>query len=710
MNGTELAVKLLGPLGWVEPEHGRFLIQDSNWDEGDSTLMTRYVCVGFVSYKLAAVTLHSSDGSEREWNDTAGVIILHTLEEGIARGAAVDVGHSFTASVDSDGKAWSGAAALIRQSFPADQTSLSILNALTTAGVIEWSTRGRELLVYSPGHGVDRGTGADRFYVGRYATEFPVSTSIADAATVAIVRGDDGTAHEFAGADTLGLGRLERANGASGTTDSATLTVLGQLAAAQGGEKQMYTVTENTGAMDAIAGIDYSCGDYVMVWSRTGKPTRMRVSEIQVRRGSDHTTSVDIILEDRLTDLTARLAKRAASLGASLTGSGMLKGSGGIGGGGGLMTGTIDAGHIGFGPARVLMGGSLTEPLGRLASYQPYANDVVVVGSVAGANTILGRLVDSDSPVPVGSGELLELGEGWEAYDVGRYGEPSIRRMSSDWVILSGVLRRRGVAGTTMVLRVQPVYVPARPKTQFQATVGDTTNGAAQSSSGFRLELDTTGALTLLCGGYAGSADPADAGDLIVSLNSVWYNISTSITMFAGSTIAGFGTDPNGTSWTFGSVQSLATIPEGKRPDRARTIPAMTPGYFNAWNPGQVISPAYGVVGSTNGDTTSIEGGFWQTADGAQQYEWTDVDLINGFTHDPNQHVQYAKAGGIGMLRGIHESGVSGQSMGQLPPGMRPSSEIITRQNIRLTAGGNLISAGYISTGRWFDLMWVIGR
>jgi len=665
-DGTELAVEVWNGSVWAEPaEMSRFTVTERSYDLSDPTLATNFTCVDWGSFRLAKALLSAQEA--REFNGTPGLILRTLITEARTRGWTSDLTFTFTDTKDSAGANWPKP---INIDIAADTSILDTLGVLRDGGYIDWTVRGHQLYVTAK----ETSGARHKFTIGSHRKTQPERTSINDYATAVVLKGDDGREVRKTGNTGLGLGTLERAANASGVRDTATLDLLASAELAAGAPKTELTVTEDSANPGPMPLRDYLAGDYVWV-RRNGTPEEVRVSGVQVRRAVDSTVSLDVMLMDRLSDNAARLAKKAKSLG-NVAGNGRAKTSGG---GGGTGTsgryGTVDPSYVRDSGHPVLVdfgGAELEGPFSFLSSYRPGGGDrVMVVGS-----TVLGRVTtgpgapgDPSIP-PSGSVEVLEPGPRWQNHDAARFGDLRITKTSSDWVVLSGVLKRTsGTSSTNEVVAYIPsAYRPQRNLLKISAAYED-------GSSRVELTLNmTTGALTI----PSGYSRP-------ISLAWAW-NIRTDGYMPAESGITFGGVDIHGTAFMIARTETgtgdyTRMIPEGYRPARVTTL-GLTPGQSAFVRP-------------TGEATASRDMGpysdyrFWQVA-GTTAYEWEQLNPINGYSHHPDEPLEFTRTpAGIVMLRGLNGGGgISGQTVAFLPEGYRPSYEIILPNGIRITPGG----------------------
>lgn len=678
-DGEELALEIWDGSRWTEPEAGRFSVLGRSLDELDPTRATATDVVEYVSFRLAGALL-ATQGGDRTYTDvTPGWMLDGILDEAQARGAAEGVVWSFTATHDSTGAPW---AKTLTMDLPADQPATETLAVLVAGGFIDWTTRGRELVVYArESAGVKRG-----FTIGKMALERPVRTSLAGVATDVILRLEDGRSIRKSGNGGLGLGVLERSISASGVTDQGTLDLLAAAELAGAAPKTELTISETAKTLDRVPLVHYDLGDWVLV-RRAGSIEEVRVSSVQLRRGTDAVLTVDIGLMDRLADTASKLAKRAKSLG-NIGGNGRFKSSGG-GGGVSVRYGTVHPGYINYSgsPARVSFNGGTTfsDPLDFISEHPPFAGDrVAVVG-----NLIVGRIAAEPGEVP-GSLELLQPGPGWRELDPARYGPLSIRRTGSEWVFLNGVLERDpSYAGPDpqIAAYIPGAYRPARATSTMQF-LSRRENG---------VHVGTT--LTLSSGELRSQSSTADT----MSISGIAWNTQThSLWNIANNTRG--GVDVEGTAFFIqppGNVYGSAQLPSDE------LAPARLQGFQVAYQWHATLNPVNRTLNATFGGSApgnmAWELLHWQTH-GSSDYAFAPLTPINGYTWNPADPFEYGKTpSGIVRLRGRPGGGgVAGATAAILPPGYRPSYEVMLPNGLRITPSGavsNVSTTGNGGTG-----------
>lgn len=661
-DSEELQVVLFDPKTstWNEPDFGRYTVLGASRDDTDPTITSDVELVELVSHRLSGASLATME--DRTFTDvTPGWLLGTILTEARTRGAADGITWTFTATHDSDRVAWPKK---LTMDLPPGQTALQTLGVLFDLGLISWVARGRELIV----RGSQTAGTRHPFVVGRDAKERPVRTSRRDVVTAVTVAMDDGKFIRRTGNTGLGMGQIERHVRASGVTDEATAELIAAHALAEGAPRTELTVTEYAGRMERVPFVDFRLGDWVWVM-RNGAAEQVRVSSVQLRRDGENVLHVDLGLKDVIAERSNNLAKRVASIPAT-GGNGRFKGSGGGGGGGvSIRRGIVDPAYRnGSGsPARVSFDGGATfsDPLDFIAEHPPYANGrVAVVGDL-----IVGRVAAEPGEVP-GSVEYLEPGPGWREVDPARYGPLSIRVTGSQWVVLNGMLEPiPGYTGPNpdVMMWIPGAYLPQRPSSFWMSMASET--GA------FDLALvdPQTGAVTA----YATSG--------VWSVSGLAYNKQVSDLWNVGNDTRG-GVDSEGVVFLIGGTSPSRndfTAPAAIRPGRTWSYPF--------WSG----SSTYGRYITTSGSMSfnnmqqSFDDIFW-TLEGGSAPESQLASPINGYTWLASQPVRFFKtASGIVRIHGLTGGGgVRGQTAFILPPGYRPSHEILAPNGLRITPSG----------------------
>ncbi|WP_314647609.1 hypothetical protein [uncultured Microbacterium sp.] len=659
--GEELALEIWDGTKWTEGEQSRFTSLGLSLDELDPTMATQLDVVEYVSFRLSKA-LHDVQ-SDRTFTDVTPGYIVHTLlTEAKSRGAVEGVTWTFTATHDSTGAAWPKAVTI---DLPPDQSALDTLGVLVDTGHIDWTTRGRELVLYLKENAGRR----HPFTVGKRALERPFRSSLTDAATAVTVRLDDGKFIRKAGNTSIGLGVLERAISASGVTDDATANVLLDAELAAGAPKSELTISENAETLDRVPLVNYDLGDWVWV-RRGGAGENVRVSGVQVRKTKGESPTIDIILMDKIADNAARLAKAAKAMG-RVGGNGRFKGSGGGGGGGvSVRYGTVHPAYISYSgsPARVSFdnGATYSDPLDFISEHPPFAGDrVAVVG-----NLIVGRIAAEPGEVP-GSIEILEPAAGWREYDPARYGPFSIRKTASEWVILNGVLERDPAVPLTderIAVYIPGAYRPAR--------------SGANSWSSYRDEksLIPYGAIFTTT---TGAIRNVDGSINTISLSGLAWNTQTH-SLWNVNNLARGGVGSEGTAFFIGSATSgNVTLPS------TELAPSRTQGFHLGSSVHGTLDASTRLLSVNATSTPHWDSIHWQP-NSSKQYEYKPLTPMNGYTWNPADPFEYARTpSGIVRLRGRPGGGgVTGATAAILPPGYRPSYEVILPNGLRITPSG----------------------
>lgn len=682
--GTELAVELFVDGAWIEPEMARFIVTETDTDEALAKPVVGVTAVQYHAYFLSKARMAAQTGAARLFKGTAGTLLrTGVMAEPQARGWAPEMTFAFTPETDSSGRAWAGEAADFEYEVPADQTSLATLDAVTEQGVIRWTAQGRELLVYSR---AAREVTRPHTFIGRRRKELQVRESIADAVTHMTVRDDDGVERviKTGGASGLNLGTLEGAVAASGAKRDAEFSLVGQAALASGSLQTEFTVTEDVAALDSTPFVHYQLGDTVQLRRWGGAIEPVRVTGVQLRKSTDASVSLDLLLQDRIASLDDRLAKRAASLGISVGGNGRAAiRSGGAGGGGSSVRyGTVAAGYTaGSGnPAWVVFTPG-AEPEGPFPLWQR-ANPIGSGDYVAVVDGhISDRILQGDATPPDGTTEPLApfgaVGEFWVGADDRRYGPLSIHRTDADWVQTTGVLK----ATVSIPAGTPIVHIPVAHQPEHTLPL----------STSYRFDAAT---------GNIVARNAISAGQQ-VNLSGFFWNIQRDNLMlrFAGADLATIGgVDKFGMAFTWDYFFADAVVggtllvrrsivPSEHRPPIGRNLKAV----------GSVVASVdaeyVNLVGDRSSSTVrNSEGYWWPTPDYAS--EWVTMTPINGYTRHPEDPFQATlDPSGRVWLRGRNNGGgVNNQSVFILPEHMRPQYEV-TVAGTTITPSGAVFGA-----------------
>ncbi|MDJ0338269.1 hypothetical protein [Cryobacterium sp. PH31-O1] len=694
----EFAVELWDGASWTEPANCRYIADKTSYDALDVAGIVQVTGINAVSWLLAKSNLASVTGGPRRWTDTVGLIILSLVDEAQARGALAAIEYSFDSLNDSAGEPWN-AAGRVDLEFQAGQSTWQIIQAMADQNVIEFQTNGRTLHIFNPGTGDDRSTaGSGQARLGITSTSIPVSTSIGTLSTHVTVRGD-----EFAwvfpvdGATPTGYGRLESTLEAGGVIDGTTAGIFAAPATkTHGAPRSQYVVTEALAAAVShpLVPGGYQLGDWVSVRRASGFE-KMRVMALQIRHDGV-TATADITLADRLETLEARLAKRSAGLGGALGGNGRFSGhgGGGSGGGSGVFVTIADEYHIGA-LVKVILDGSL-EPTAEgwkyLDSYRPVKGERVfaVPGPGPGGYVIVGRAIGAEYTAP-GNAEIGELAPTWQTYMPDRYGDVTVVKTETEWVLSSG-----------MVIAPGKTEAGIDPETGEEIPADDGRT-VMQLAGIYRPVMDVeVGWFTIDTDGYVRLNFTTSKGR-VISLASIIFNASkTGLTPYGFDRRAAWGVDALGIAYGLGATSSDS---------RSFGVPAaLVPEIFT-----RIHSVTIDTAGIGLRDNTGYSSGYrydglrWVTAAKAGDFTWSTLDLINGFVHDDPASedddgkgpVEYVlRTDGTVLLRG-GALGIAAPELvvGILPEGFRPTFEW-DAGNYSIRANGEIVSSiGSVSFG-----------
>ncbi len=311
---------------WVAPRDNLFIAFEDSGDTADLTGAVSFVAHGYVPWLSTRNLLQwastAKDG-ERSWtNASAGGFLTTFVSEGKARGWGPSVTTDFSATLDSNGAAWT-ADDKITQAYRLDTPMSQVLDSLSKQGMCEWWTEGMLLRL------VRAGTGSDKTNVrlgGPGFTRTPLKSSFADVFTHLNVQSDKFAqvlSLANAGADTQ-FGRLEASMTVSGIADPAAATRLAQPALTGGrAVKREQSYDWTAAGQTPRPWADFNIGDLVTVRDRASW-SQQRVVGIVVSKGADGVVTVRAVTGSKLQTLNAKLIERsgAAMVGTIIGGSG----------------------------------------------------------------------------------------------------------------------------------------------------------------------------------------------------------------------------------------------------------------------------------------------------------------------------------------------------------------------------------------------------
>lgn len=315
---------------WTEPRNGRFVITDDNTDVANINGIVTFNGVGLVQWLLAHTHLHwssSARNGERQWTkQNAGYILVGMILEAHNQGWAPYVTCDFTQTHDSNGVAWSTAAAdLISPAYPLLMPLSEVLSGLVADGMCEAATDGTVLHLYVPATGTDHATGSKPVMLGPGATAAPVKSNFNDVFTDLTVVPEKARNWVYLtnpGANST-FGRLEATMTQSGVKDAVTATKLAQATLTLGKtSKREGQLTYEAQKAKWLPWIHYQNGDMVKAKLRGGwEPLRV----VQLVITKKDTVTVTTVLSHRFRSLLSKVSNRTgkSSIGKITGGSGV---------------------------------------------------------------------------------------------------------------------------------------------------------------------------------------------------------------------------------------------------------------------------------------------------------------------------------------------------------------------------------------------------
>lgn len=262
------------------------------------------------------------DGKRPFYQASPGEIMRTLLLEAQDRGAAagIEVG-DFNASRDSAGNAWPKVATIY---YGPGLPIGSVLENLVEQGMCDYRMNGRTLELYAPETtlGRDQTTGSDPVRIHGSVTEAPVTYTLEDLTTSALLIGEEGFELEVANPSApRDYGELEVTIEQGGVNSEGTARTMID-AELQRGSREIREITRSQNAANVkhLPYRDYRVGDYVQAYDN-GRWERYRVREIQLVKDGDG-WAIHTVLNDRLQELLLKLAKRTNGIVNGTKGSG----------------------------------------------------------------------------------------------------------------------------------------------------------------------------------------------------------------------------------------------------------------------------------------------------------------------------------------------------------------------------------------------------
>lgn len=302
---------------WTEPRNGRYLLltdgRDPVKDDAYSLECPSYIFR--LTKALVPFTGLDSNGNRVFTTATPGKILNDLFTEAQARGAMAGITWTFTATNDSAGTAWPVATQQTIGYTPGTDF-YQVLTGLADAGLVDFSTNGREIQVYVlestavGALGIDRTVAANAVTLrdGRDLVEAPFRRTWQGLADTAYVQGDGTSTLIRTNAGAIKpWGRQETYVTAGGVTDTGTLTTVGDGALSQTDDvrvERTYGLVFTASSYQPFG--DYGVGEWVFGTTDGDLPVRQRVRSITLTRDGDGNAAGNTVLNDRFVEADIR--------------------------------------------------------------------------------------------------------------------------------------------------------------------------------------------------------------------------------------------------------------------------------------------------------------------------------------------------------------------------------------------------------------------
>lgn len=312
----EVAIQVWNGSKWIEPVNARYMRVEASTDKasGDASMID-YTLVSYgklldsvlvVPAKFGKAEHYDKDGKREFLSATAGQIINAIFSEarGLVEGLVPGLEQGFSPTADADGAKW----AKHRTLYLEPGTSvLTVLDSLSSRGLIEWRMNGRRLEVANPGSWSMK-TGVE--LVREEGSEVPMRSTLGGLLHTAFLLGDGGETWRVdnPGAPTP-WGKTMKVLTQGGVKDEQTAKAMIQ-AELDAGSRERFEYTWQT-QVDNLAWIPLihvSAGDWVK-FRGPGEVLDVRIFQI-VLSVDGEVTKVAFTLNDRFEDAQVRAAKR----------------------------------------------------------------------------------------------------------------------------------------------------------------------------------------------------------------------------------------------------------------------------------------------------------------------------------------------------------------------------------------------------------------
>ena len=335
LENQSTSVEMLPDGGWLEVPSLRTIALTDDGDDKDPAGVQSLAAVWIFQFFLTKLQVFDPpdldslvDGKRMFNSSTPGAILQTLFDEGLLAGWGNDpawtspLDYDFTSTHDSAGVPWPQQLSI---GYEPGLDLWTLISNLADQDLLSMGSTGRTLHLWAADRGTDRSVGNTPVQLGTQAASLPIKRDASKLTTTARVRGEGGFRLEV-DADTpiVGLGKLFTTISQGGVSDPGTAALLAQAELNMGSQvREQISVTMAAAATRWLPWIHFELGDWVMARVRDSWRS-VRVVEFVVSKDNAGAVTVSPVLNDRFTELTARLAKRTTGIagGASAGGSG----------------------------------------------------------------------------------------------------------------------------------------------------------------------------------------------------------------------------------------------------------------------------------------------------------------------------------------------------------------------------------------------------
>lgn len=327
----EVALELAGPNGtFSELPDCRFINirQTQDLTAPDTTTKLTMPSYGWLLNKALNILFADfNDNGNRPFNTYPAAIVKTFIDDAHTRGNIPFLTYDFTASVDSDGQAWTDT---LNVAITAGQSIYTTISTFTGQGLFDWRMNKRVLQMYKTDTFLNRdltlNPTAVKLQPSRDITAAPDDMSWEDITKKALIQGDNNVFIVTEGSvNPTPWGDWEGFMTQSGVTDTAVMDQLGQRFLETGSGRRAQITREIVFAYGSpLPLIDYRSGDHLLAKNENGEFEDLRVRQITLTNDSGNIKG-NVVLGDKFTERDLRFQKRLAAL---TGGSNIIGGSG----------------------------------------------------------------------------------------------------------------------------------------------------------------------------------------------------------------------------------------------------------------------------------------------------------------------------------------------------------------------------------------------